>query len=514
MSDFMIHLPKQIWSMSKVHEISLLLVVFFVLLSFQLIYLLFSKLSLAQRIDVLLLPKYKFKTLVYFSIFGMLFVWTVAFSYQRTNPKNWINEPFFSAFSENTSEFVSVKNNAEVLKDGLQRAEILKDINKQIPSKNIILIIVDALRSDRLSVNGYERKTTPNLEVLASKKDFQRVANFTSSCSDSVCGIYSILSSRRYNEFAYGLLDLTEMLKLIGYQTKFILSSNHRFKSLKKLYGNSIDDYYDGTYFPNSITLNNDDGVINKLKELEDFSGQANFIYIHLMSTHLLGTVKNEFQVFSPHSKHTPALMSDLNKKAMALYVEKISNGYDNGVIQADYYIGKSLNILRKKGYLDDSVVVITSDHGESMGEHGHFTHTFTLYNEEISIPFFFLSNDCQLLNSSYGTQIDVAPTILDCLEQPIPSTWKGRSLLKPYQPNRLTFHQTVRNNKVIMVIEESSEHMYKLMADLHHEKLNNFRLYDAYSDPFESKNLIDDVDSTKVNYLKNKLLEHFDLVD
>ena len=170
------------------------------------------------------------------------------------------------------------------------------------------------------------------------------------------------------------------------------------------------------------------------------------------------------------------------------------------------------MEILKSKGYLDDSLVIITSDHGDGLGEHGYYSHTFHLYQEEIDVPLIWIDDECKLINTKYATHIDIAPTILDCLNLPMPETWKGKSMMKEYETNRITFHQTIRNNKVIMLIEESEHHMYKLMADYKNSKIVNYRLYDIYSDPTEMINIIDSINKEHLKYLKKELLDFFEI--
>ncbi|GAA4812875.1 hypothetical protein GCM10011365_25900 [Marinicella pacifica] len=476
------------------------------------IYFFISKLKFTKQIALSKIVK--FKALIYISVFIAIFIFSIFVSYERTNPKKWINEPFLSALAENNSEFIKVKNRREILLDKKERQYYFSSLENKIktnkPQRNIILIIVDGLRADRMSLYGYEKYTTPNLNELISNNFFQYIKIFTSTCSDSVCGIYSILSSRRYDEFGFGLLDLTEVLKTIGYEVFFILSSNHSYMSLKQLYGESIDVFHDGISFKDSVSINDDYGVIQKLETIDSYTEQPRFFYLHFMSAHLLGKIKEEFAIYKPYSKQTPALLSSLNNVDYNHYLEKISNGYNNGVLQADYYIKKSLDILKDKGYLANSLVVITGDHGEGLGERGNFSHTFNLYQEDINVPFLWHSEGCNLKTLDYGTHIDIAPTILDCLNLPIPMTWKGNSLISKPQNKRLTYHQTVRIDKVVMVIEESKNHLYKLMANYSGSDFSKFRLFDIYNDPKEQINLINKIDPKHLEYLKYKLVSYF----
>jgi len=512
MFDFIVYLPKQVWSLANTNDVPIYLIVIGAVLLLLLIYLIISKSNIINYRLVPISKKLRLRMSLYMASFLAVFVMYVSFSYARNDPRNWIYEPFFSAATENNSDFKSIKGKAEVIKDQKERLRIQDKLSGFSADTNVVLIIVDALRADRLPLYGYYRDTTPFIDGLSQKENFQYVKNFTSTCSESICGIYSILSSRRFPEFGFGLLDLTEVLKTIGYKNYFLLSSNHNFNSLTDLYGEQIDVFFDGRDFANGLSLNDDQGVIDKLKTINSYDGTPGFFYIHLMSAHLLGKNKEKYKKFLPQSEHSAGLLKKVLKNGHVSeeYAVSFSNGYDNGVLQTDNYIKQSLKILDEKGFLDNSLIIITSDHGDGLGEHGSYSHTYNLFQEDIDIPFLWLSKNCNLKNTRYGTHIDVAPTILDCLGSPTPKTWKGESLLSPYQPSRITFHQTIRNKKTVMMIEESYNHMYKLMAEYFQGEFSHFQLFDVYSDPKELNDLTDTINSSKLNDLKDILMAHF----
>ena len=98
-------------------------------------------------------------------------------------------------------------------------------------------------------------------------------------------------------------------------------------------------------------------------------------------------------------------------------------NFYDNGVVRSDAVIAELLAQLKEKGYLQDALVVITADHGESLGEHGLYHHANSVREEVLRIPLVFIAYGSPLRLPpqvrDFASQVDIAPTILKELGLP-----------------------------------------------------------------------------------------------
>jgi arylsulfatase A-like enzyme len=138
-------------------------------------------------------------------------------------------------------------------------------------------------------------------------------------------------------------------------------------------------------------------------------------------------------------------------------------------------------------------MVIITSDHGQGLGEHGIVGHVDWLYQPQISIPFIIYDDSVSLYhNLSFARQIDIAPTIVDRLGLPIPASWIGNSLLKntiaPY-----SYHETGKNgmestNFLYSIVSYSDSAIYKYIFN---EDFSQEEIYDIAHDSLELKNLI-----------------------
>jgi len=295
-----------------------------------------------------------------------------------------------------------------------------------------------------------------------------------------------------------GLLKLNELLLDAGYRVNFLLSGSHSWNGLRKLYGNFIHYYADGTSF-SSHTLNDDRGVIDLLERQPDFSGQPTFFFLHLMSTHLLGR--------AARSAQTPDV------GLIALPALKDEKRYDESVEAVDSIIAALFQLLERKGYLTNSLVVITGDHGEAFGEHGSFFgHMFTLYDESLRVPMLIYDPNGPSYHAPLlVSQLDIAPTIVDRLGLPVPRSWQGRSLLSTATAERVTIHQTPSRSPVYAVHYLKDGMVYKLITrkSMPGEFDKFDELYDLTHDPAEKKNIIAVAPPEILALIRNQLTDY-----
>lgn len=331
-------------------------------------------------------------------------------------------------------EAATVLQNAAIDPLRAERLDRLEDAareryerNPAARRRNVVLIVVDALRPDRMGVYGYARDTTPNLDRMAAAGMIRKPAQMRSTCSASVCGLVSLLTSKFVHEFSSRPFSLHEVLQLHGYRTQMILSGDHsNFYGLKELYGR-IDDYYDGSLSRNRYG-NDDRLVLDRAAQMAAWDGSPAIIQFHLMSTHILGLRPEEYARFAPAASY----VIPVNRREPL-----VDNFYDSGVFQADAIIHQLLEILRAKDYLDEALVVITADHGESLGEGGRYSHAQSVAEEALRIPLLLLAfgyTPDTPLHEAVGSQVDIAPTILAELGINRPETWSGVPLQQPAQ--------------------------------------------------------------------------------
>lgn len=292
------------------------------------------------------------------------------------------------------------------------------------PRRNLVLIVVDALRADHMGVYGYQRDTTPNLTRLARAGLVRVVPEMRASCTSSACGMLSLLASKFVHQFSARPITLHEVMKRNGYRVHMVLGVNHTdFYGLRDMYG-PIDSYYD-TAREDVAHMDDDSHVLRRAAALPQWDGNPVMIQFHLMSAHPLGVRDARYAKYSPAANY---VIMGARTPGTAV------NYYDNGVVQVDAVIDELMRTLRAKGYLRDTLIAITADHGEALGEGGRYAHARGLDEELLDIPFLLiaegytppaLARDATRI----AAQIDVAPTLLRELGITAPRTWAGLPL-------------------------------------------------------------------------------------
>lgn len=324
-----------------------------------------------------------------------------------------INEPYLTLLFFDDA-FNRQKENGEQ-----NILEMNKYFSEKGNNKNVVLIIVDALRPDFFMS---EENLTPFIDSLLITKEFSIQKNMFATTAFSFNGISSTLSSSR--ELYENNFFLHDVLKKLGYEVNMILSGDmSNFWNLKDhIKTASVDRYSDGYEnfkFGKSDNLNDDQqNILLQLDELKPHS-KPTFFYFHMMSVHQIGRLDDSFKRFQPSTVDLNS--SDFND-------ESLENDYKNRMIQLDSYIRQVFDILKSKGYLDNAVFVITADHGQSLGEGGIYFHSKHINNESIRVPF--ISNiEKSFDDEKVTSQLDIAPTILEDVNLKIPSTWQGISI-------------------------------------------------------------------------------------
>jgi glucan phosphoethanolaminetransferase (alkaline phosphatase superfamily) len=364
-----------------------------------------------------------------------------------------------------------------------------------ILTRNVVVIVVDALRPDRMSAYGYHRATTPTLDRQLQIARSQIVEDTYATCAESLCGIYGILNSRFPNQMVARPFGLSEVLRRHGYKVTFILSGDHtHFYGLKEVYG-PADYFYDASH-TDEYYINDDRLVVDQVRQLPEWDGTAQMFHFHLMSSHGLGRRLEEHRQWLPEANY---VMRGNREQS------RVDNFYDNGVRQTDYVIGEILRSLEEKGYLDDALVVVTGDHGEALGEHGLFSHSNTVHEPILRIPLIFVSygggGALPLSSDVIASQVDIAPTILSGLGISPPTIWEGQSLQHGPGSRTIRFQQ----GPEIGVIEASPKgDLWKYWRNA---QTGQEYVFELRSDPGEVHNLVQEAPTELVLDWRRRVL-------
>ncbi|HET7363881.1 MAG TPA: sulfatase [Burkholderiales bacterium] len=296
--------------------------------------------------------------------------------------------------------------------------------------RNLILIVVDALRADHMGIYGYGRDTTPNLRALEQQGKLRFAPAVRAVCASSMCGLLGIATSQYVHQLSDRAITLQEVLRRHGYRVHLLLAGDHTlFYGLKQAYG-EVDSYFDARAAGQMRYMNDDRVVLDRLAQFEAWDGRPVMMQFHLMSAHILGARDSKLVRYTPAANYALGRHDAGEDDAPSL---SAVNFYDNGVLQVDAMIAAILDTLARKGYLNEAVVAITADHGEALGEHGMFQHANSVREEVLRVPFVLLSYGYQptagIDGARLASQVDIAPTLLTELGLPAPQTWQGRPL-------------------------------------------------------------------------------------
>lgn len=375
---------------------------------------------------------------------------------------------------------------------------------------NIVVVVVDALRAKSMGVYGYERNTTPFLSQLAREGKIGVVPHAYSVCAESSCGIYGILASRQVHQAVSKPITVIDVLRRHGYDTHLLLSGDHtNFYDLRQVYG-TVDTYFDSSSDSGGL-INDDSSVIEQLEKLRLRRVDRNFFHFHLMANHVLGRrTLAESEPFGPTKSYYAATSEFRLAEPTAAEMSHFVNYYDTGVLQADTHIRRLMEALERKGVLRDALVIVTADHGELVGERGLFGHAKTLREAVIRIPLLVMRTGLAgrqvAANRTTASQVDIAPTVLEALQMPIPETWQGKPLQHALAVDEVPSIISQQAGEVALITPGSSAAtMMKFVVDIRYRSES---AYDVAQDPDERRDLLPTLSPQQAQGWRTRLLD------
>ncbi len=393
--------------------------------------------------------------------------------------------------------------------------------------KNVILLTIDTLRKDVLGCYGNKNKLTPFIYSLQDK--CIKFTNAQSTGPYTQASFPGLLTSSYYLE--YGRQKkcspkrtlISEVLKKSGITT----AGFHSNPYLCGYFGwnRGWDVFYDSMQdeVSDKIPYIKGDGINRKVGQwlssyIKDDHYRPFFLWTHYMDVHEPYVPAREYlDKVDPSINLSENEMLDLFKEIILkrdISVQKtvkiLKKLYDAGVREADDYVKNFFKILEKYGVLKDSVVIITTDHGDEFGEHHGLSHDGKMYAELINSPLLIYFNDrtqggiCDNLVSN----IDIPPTILYLFGLEPSEAFKGHSLL-PLEnyPYKGSFGEAI--GKTSNQEKETDQPIYfyqeKDLKIIYQESDKSWEMYDLNEDPQELNNLINISDKSKD--MKKKLM-------
>jgi len=366
---------------------------------------------------------------------------------------------------------------------------------------NVLFILVDTLRADRLGTYGYERETSPNLDKLAASGI--RFAQQVSQSSWTKCSMSSLWTglypARTRSLRAYDVLSdeatmPAEIFRDAGFRTAGVwrngwIAPNFGFAQGFEIYlsprmqrggrMNRVDS-------PN-ITLEGSDGdIIDSAREFMRSHGHERwFLYLHLMDVHQYA-----------YSEDT------------AIFGTSYSDSYDNSVRWVDSLLGHLFAELDERGLRENTVIVFSADHGEAFAEHGGEGHARNVYGEVTTTPFILslpFRLDPGVVVEARSENVDLWPTVLELVGlPPLPDT-DGQSLVPQIAAAADGASEPDAEGIAIAHLDQAwgrlkeksrpmvaiNKGRWRLIYRAHRPK--HSELYDKWQDPRERNNIAED---------------------
>lgn len=389
------------------------------------------------------------------------------------------------------------------------------------PKPDILVILVDALRADHLGLAGYPRNTTPNLDALAEDSLVFRQAiaqsTFTKSSIASLFtgrypyqhGLYWGSHQETPEAITSDLLSLdettlAEALRERDYLTTAWVQNSHLLDFMG--FGQGFVAYHHQQGSVEQIT--------HQFRRFLSSAGRRHsyFSYLHYIDLH------DPYRPEPPWDTFFGPVRTDLyghiDLAEWGQYLESVRRGevlpstddieqmklyYDGLIRKVDTHIGRVIDDLKSAGLYDDTLIVITSDHGDGFLEHGFISHSTTPYDEVSRVPLIVKLPGQGAAGRVVDEQvrlIDILPTVLEALGARSPKNIAGCALQPLWQkptgdpddprplPCRDAITEIAFEGGYPTVSVRTAEAKY-----IHFDQLND-KLYDLRSDPGEHENL------------------------
>ena len=398
------------------------------------------------------------------------------------------------------------------LKDesGVQHTQkAVTELREALKKYKVIYLVLDAFHAKHADLYGYKRETTPFLDTLAEESVVfdHMFANEPYTLASTA----SLFTSRYSHE--HGLVQeinrinpiiptLSELLAGEEIDSGLISDSGWLKESAWGLLRGFTHTYTTQSYSHDAKRVT---------AALEDFyserADQSSFMYIHLIPPHGPYMPPEKFRIFmeaepdfiTPHSQNLAAI--DKGKlEVTQKQLDYIIAMYDANILYADRLTKQILDYLEERNLLEQTIVIVSSDHGEAFRQHGRMLHNSTVFDEMLHVPFLIHFPEALNLRGKRVSEpvslVDVMPTLMEIYgisEQPEVS---GRSLLPLlageedprdylYAETLYTGDRTVRDAR------------YKYI----HSSTRGDMLFEMAKDPEEQHNLLDSLPVTSGYY-------------
>ncbi len=302
---------------------------------------------------------------------------------------------------------------------------LLVGCGRPTPRDNVVLVVIDTLRPDHLATYGYGRDTAPFLGSLARQGVVFDGLSTSSWTKPATASLLTGLLPVRHQTFARrdrlpaDVTTLAERLKDLGYQT--VGASANGWVSPTFGFDRGFDTFFLEENVSAGVLVGD---FLHHLDGLKTPLKPPYFLYLHLIDPHLPYDPPRAWDggPLPAALRGHPVTLDEVDathvRQRSPELMARARDLYDGEIREADGGLETTVRWLTEHGLMRGTVLVVTADHGEEMGEHGRMSHGQTLYEEVVRVPLVIHAPHRVPGGRRLGTAslLDIVPTLADLL--------------------------------------------------------------------------------------------------
>lgn len=384
---------------------------------------------------------------------------------------------------------------------------------------NVILISIDALRADHLSTYGYPYPTSPHIDDFAEKSTvfefaYCLIPKTSASFASLLTGLHPFVHLTQPNQDSLNekFITLAEALKLRDYATAAVIDNSNLSPKYKF---NQGFDRYVAVWDDREKREESTPYITEKVLEfLAAPPKEPFFLWAHYIEPHFPYVPPDAFIEERPEGRR----LADIPRAIIVATKRQLEGRpreghfialYDATVKYVDSEFGRIMSLISEKGYDKNSIIILTADHGEELGEHNFFfDHGPLTFNSSMRVPLIvFLPGETGRRLRYPVSLMDIYPTILDAVGLVPPYPIQGTDLFSEDGRGDLFLVGPGGSRAVV----SGKYHLVKIIPQMVERLgLEDYYLFDLEKDPFEKENLARKRDQT-TRMLLRKISDFFE---
>jgi len=387
----------------------------------------------------------------------------------------------------------------------------------------VILFVIDTLRADHLGCYGYGKETSPNIDRLADEgvlfenaypSDVPTQPSFTSMFTGQRGIMTGVVSHSRTESLSESIPYLTEILAQNGVTTAAVST----LYMMRRWFARGFK------YYMNPVA-----GIRRKLQQVDaeeinemalpwirEHKDEDFFLFVHYWDPHSIYRPPEPYRRLfyqgdetDPENRSLDVLRTQpvwpFIKRHLDAMKENITDieyviaQYDGEIRYADDNLGELLNLLEDLGIYDETALIFTSDHGESLGEHHFYFDHCDVYEPTVHVPLIVRCPERlpegRRVRDLVQSTLSVAPTVLDLFGLEVPESMEGKSLIE-ISEGKVDGYKEIYVNQGLWTAKRAVRvGRWKLIKTLDKSfwETPETELYDLEADPGEVRNLAED---------------------